>query len=458
MLELNAVFKKTLEKASSSVTALSYELWLTPLVPLCVKDTVLYVSAPTKNVKDTVTKEYIGLLKKSLVSVNNSFTDIIIVTKEEEEDILSVADDSLGGEFVVKDSKKERKNPFVSRYTFDNFVVGDSNKFAFYAAKKVAETPGANDNVISYNPLFLYGGVGLGKTHLLHSIGNYIFKNYPSLKIAYIQTDAMVNEFFNAMTSNKNDPSKQPMQVFRDKYKKIDVLMLDDVQFLIKHSGVQDQFFQIFNDLYQQGKQIILSSDRPPKDMEIHARLASRFSGGVTVEIGQPNLDMRISIIRKKMQQEGIAVNNDVVFYLAENIDSNVRELEGALSKVILYSQLIGQECPDLNIAKEALKFQENRKEEVNCDVIIEAVGSYFRVEKSDILGKKKTKEIANARAFSMFLCTDMLSIPLDAIGQVFGKDHTTVMYARDKIAEKLRNGDDTTTRQVKDIKNIING
>ncbi len=457
MLELNTVFKKTLDLVAKNVTAVNYELWLEPLSPLCVKDTILFLTAPTKNAKNTVEKNYLSQLRTALISVNNLFTDIEIVTKAEEKDILNNSDTSLGGELVVKDTKKERKNPFVTKYTFENFVVGDSNKFAFHAAERVAKEPGSTDGVINYNPLFIYGGVGLGKTHLMHSIGNYIFNTYPSLKIAYIQTDIMVNEFFNAMTSYKTE-NKMSMQTFRDKYKKVDVLMLDDVQFLIKHSSVQDQFFQIFNDLYQAGKQIILSADRSPKEMDMHERLISRFMGGLMVEVGKPNLDMRISIIRKKMQQEGIAVNNDVIFYIAENIDSNVRELEGALTKVIMYAQLVGKPYPDLKIAQEALRFDKTKTEEINCDSIIGAVSSYYNISKGDILGKKKTKDIVAARTMAIYLITDMLTLPLMTIGQVFGKDHSTIMYARDKIAEKVSAGDDIYTRQIKDIKSIING
>ncbi len=457
MLELNHVFKKMLDAVSSNVTAVNYALWLEPLTPLCVKDTVLFLSAPTKNIKKTVEKLYIQQLRTALISINQLFTDIEIVTKDQESEVLNSSDTSLGGELVVKDTKKERKNPFVTKYTFENFVVGDSNKFAFHAAERVAQHPGSTEGVINYNPLFIYGGVGLGKTHLMHSIGNYIFNTYPSLKIAYIQTDIMVNEFFNAMTSYKTD-NKMSVQNFRDKYKKVDVLMLDDVQFLIKHTSVQDQFFQIFNDLYQSGKQIILSSDRSPKDMDLHERLVSRFMGGLMVEIGKPNLDMRISIIRKKMQQEGIAVNNDVIFYIAENIESNVRELEGALTKVIMYAQLVGKPYPDLQIAQEALRFDKTKTEEINCDSIINAVSSYYSVSKGDILGKKKTKDIVNARTMAIYLITDMLSLPLMTIGQIFGKDHTTIMYARDKISQKVSSGDDATLRQIKDIKSIVSG
>ncbi len=457
MLELNTVFTKMLDAVARNVTAVNHALWLQPLSPLCVKDTVLFLSAPTKNIKKTVEKLYIQQLRTALISINELFTDIEIVTKDQENDVLNNSDTSLGGELVVKDTKKERKNPFVTKYTFENFVVGDSNKFAFHAAERVAKQPGSTEGVINYNPLFIYGGVGLGKTHLMHSIGNYIFNTYPSLKIAYIQTDIMVNEFFNAMTSYKTE-NKMSVQNFRDKYKKVDVLMLDDVQFLIKHTSVQDQFFQIFNDLYQAGKQIILSSDRSPKDMDLHERLVSRFMGGLMVEIGKPNLDMRISIIRKKMQQEGIAVNNDVIFYIAENIESNVRELEGALTKVIMYAQLVGKPYPDLQIAQEALRFDKTKTEEINCDSIINAVSSYYNVSKGDILGKKKTKDIVNARTMAIYLITDMLSLPLMTIGQIFGKDHTTIMYARDKISQKVSSGDEITLRQIKDVKSIVSG
>lgn len=456
MIELQKVWKSTLDGLSANVSAVTFGLWLEPLEPLGVKNGALVLVAPTANVKKTATKSYSQKIKEALVAKYPTFSDVLIIDKDESDSYISEMEESLDGQLVVMSDKKETPCPFIEKYTFQNFVVGDSNKLAFHAAETVAKKPGSSNGVLNFNPLFIYGGVGLGKTHLLHSIGNYIVKNYPSLKIEYVQTSNMVNDYFTAL--NAYSSNKDAMLKFNEKYRNVDVLMMDDVQFLVGKTGVQEQFFHIFNDLYGMGKQIILSSDRPPKEIDLHERLISRFQGGILVEVGMPNLDMRIAIVRRKMEAEGVAVNDDVVFFLAENIDSNVRELEGALSRVILYAQLLNQARPTLEIAKEALKIDENnRSEDIDSNAIINAVCSYYRLNKGDLLGKKKTKAIADARMVAIYIVNDMLSLPLATIGQIFGgRDHSTIIYARDKIIEKLKEGNKKLERDISDIKSLI--
>lgn len=457
MIELHKIWKNTLDRLSINVSAAAFGAWLKPLEPLGVKNGALVLVAPTVNTKKAVIKTYSQQIKAALVANYPTFSDIIVIDSSEKDAFSAEISETFDNQLVVLSDKKEKVCPFIEKYTFDNFVVGDSNKLAFHAAETVAKKPGSTNGVLNFNPLFIYGGVGLGKTHLLHSIGNYIYKHYPSLKIEYVQTSNMVNDYFtalNAYSSNKN-----AMLKFNDKYRNVDVLMMDDVQFLVGKTGVQEQFFHVFNDLYGMGKQIILSSDRPPKEIDLHERLISRFQGGILVEVGMPNLDMRIAIVRRKMEAEGVSVNDDVVFFLAEHIDSNVRELEGALSRVILYSQLLNQ-SPTLEIAKEALKIDENnRSEDIDSDVILNAVCSYYRLAKSDLTGKKKTKVIADARMVAIYIINDMLSLPLATIGQIFGgRDHSTIIYSRDKIIEKLKSGDKKTERDINDIKSIISG
>lgn len=459
MIELQKVWKNTLEGLSANVSAVNFGLWLEPLEPLGVKNGALVLVAPTANVKKTASKpSYSQKIKESLVARYPTFSDVIIIEKDESDSYISEMEETLDGQLVVMSDKKEKTCPFIEKYTFQNFVVGDSNKLAFHAAETVAKKPGSSNGVLNFNPLFIYGGVGLGKTHLLHSIGNYIFKNYPSLKIEYVQTSNMVNDYFTAL--NAYSSNKDAMLKFNEKYRNVDVLMMDDVQFLVGKTGVQEQFFHIFNDLYGMGKQIILSSDRPPKEIDLHERLISRFQGGILVEVGMPNLDMRIAIVRRKMGAEGVAVNDDVVFYLAEKIDSNVRELEGALSKVILYAQLLNQSSPTLELAKEALKIDENnRAEDIDSNSIINAVCSYYGLNKGDLLGKKKTKAIADARMVAIYIVNDMLSLPLETIGQIFGgRHHSTIIYARDTVMEKLKEGNKKLERDINDIKSLISG
>lgn len=461
MIDLQEVWQDTLSELlkEPSINAVAYSIWIEKLSPVCLKNNVLVLLAPSLNASDTVRKSFSSVIRKALKKCKPSLSDIEIITEVELPLFIETGDIVHGEELVVSSSKTKQKtpSPFISRYTFDNFVVGESNKLAFYAAKSVAEKPGSSDGYLNLNPLFIYGGVGLGKTHLLHSIGNYITKHLPSLKIVYMPTETLANEYFAALEKTSSD--KNAYRNFIDRYKNVDVLMFDDVQFLKKKIGLQDAIFHIFNTLYQSGKQIILSSDRPPKEIEtIEDRLCSRFEGGLLADIGMPNLDMRVAIIRKKMLMEKVAVSDDVVYYLAENIDTNIRELEGALLKVILYSQLINKPYPDVQTAREALRVNETiKKEEIDSSDIINAVCTYYRISKTDIISKKKTKDISDARMVAIYLVCDLLSIPLVNIGQIFGgRDHTTIIYARDKIMNSLKDNKQLAL-QIKDIKSLLN-
>lgn len=455
MIDLQNIWSDINAELEKSVTSVAYMLWFESLVPVCEKDNFLYVKAPSENALRSLKKNYLPVLDAAVKSTNCGFDGIRLVFGDEINDL--VGDEVKNGEFIAVSEKAEKPvSPFNEKYSFDNFVVGESNRMAFYAAKTVAEKPGNNEGVLNLNPLFIYGGVGLGKTHLLHAIGNYILKNYPSKKLIYIPTEAFANEFYAAMERTSVD--KNAYRNFMDKFNSVDVLMFDDVQYLKKKLGLQDALFHIFNTLYQNGKQIILSSDRPPKEIEtIEDRVCSRFEGGLLTDIGMPTLDMRIAIIRKKMTLQRVFIPDDVVAFIAEHIDSNVRELEGALSKVILYSQLMNKLPPDIDTAKEALKVTEQKKEGMDINDIINTVCSFYRIERNDVLSKKKTKDINDARMVAIYLVCDLLSIPLVNIGQVFGgRDHTTIIHARDKIASKLPL-DRKLEIQIKDIKAMLN-
>ncbi len=459
MIDLQDIWQENLSELlkEPSINAVSYSIWIEKLSPICIKDNTLVLLAPSQNANRTVKKSFLSSIKKCLHKVTPSLSEIELITQEELNSFIDKSDYIHNDEFVVSSNKKNNTpSPFIKRYIFDNFVVGDSNKLAFYAAKSIAQKPGSSDGYLNLNPLFIYGGVGLGKTHLLHSIGNYISKHLPSLKIVYMPTETLANEYFAALEKTSSD--KNAYRNFIDKYKNVDVLMFDDVQFLKKKIGLQDAIFHIFNTLYQSGKQIVLSSDRPPKEIEtIEDRLCSRFEGGLLADIGMPNLDMRIAIIRKKMMMEKVAVNDDVVFFLAEKIDTNIRELEGALLKVILYAQLINKQ-PDVETAKEALRVNEpSKKEDIDSFDIINAVCTYYRISKNDILSRKKTRDISDARMVAVYLVCNLLSIPLVNIGQIFGgRDHTTIIHARDKITNLLKS-DESLNLQIKDIKSILN-
>jgi chromosomal replication initiator protein len=315
------------------------------------------------------------------------------------------------------------------RYTFDNFVVGECNRLAVAAARAVAEDPGEN-----YNPLFIYGGSGLGKTHIMHAIGNYIRKHNRYLKVLYVSSEKFLNEFVASIRTGSVD--------FREKYRSVDVLMIDDIQFIKGKDRTQEELFHTFNDLYQSKKQIILTSDRPPKEIpDIEDRLRTRFEWGLIADVQPPELETRIAILQKKADQEKYSVEDEVINFIAENCDTNIREMEGMLSKVCFYASLLGKEKTTMDEVKEALKDHvSTNKQSLTADRIIDCVCKYYNISKEDLVGKKKNKEIVEPRQMCVYLINEMLNIPLTAIGALFGgRDHTTIMHARDKINSQVK-------------------
>ncbi len=453
MLDIKTLWKDACSSiiGLKSINAVSYSVWIDSLTPLCVKDNSLILLAPSSNNKITVNKNYKEAIIASLEKIGSMITDVTVII-EQEKDLYSEEIKEYS-EVTKEQPQDDVKKQFISRYTFENFVIGDSNNLAYHAALNVAQSPGvSNSTYLAFNPLFIYGGVGLGKTHLLHSIGNYIAENLPNLKVLYTNSEQLINDFVSSLSS-KNMPA------FRQKYRSVDVLMIDDIQFLQARTGLQEAVFHIFNDLYQNGKQIVLTSDRHPKEIPtLEDRLRSRFEAGLITDIGAPNLDMRIAIIRKKMMLEKIAVNDDVVYYIAEKCDSNIRELEGNLSRVVFYSKLKGLSSPTLEIAKEAISHVSTKKQGViDSQDIINATCNYFKINKADIIGKKKTKDLAEARMIAIYLITDMLTIPFVSIGQLFGgRDHTTIIHARDKIQGQLKNNNQNIVSAINDIKNML--
>ena len=327
------------------------------------------------------------------------------------------------------------KNPFNSKYTFDNFVVGKSNQFVYAAARAVAEHPGEK-----FNPLFIYGGVGLGKTHLLHAIGNYIHEFNPNLKVMYVTCEQFANDYIESLGSNTKNKA---ILEFRTKYRNLDVLMVDDIQFISKKTSTQEEFFHTFNELFQNNKQIIISSDRPPKDIETLAdRLRSRFTCGLIQDIQSPDLETRIAILRKKCQLEKYIIDDDVIDFIAEKINTNIRELEGMLSKVYFLATLIGKRSATMDEAREAFngQIEEEKNEGLTPEQIISTVCQYFDITKEDIIGKKKSKDVVEPRMIAIYLISEILEIPLVSIGKIFGgRDHTTIMHSRDKISDQLK-------------------
>ncbi len=423
-------WRKVLSKLQNEVTAVTFDLWINTLTPIQYANDELILMAPSVTAKNQVNQP--GIFEKITKCVRQEFTPytfIRVTEKNEYEETVRRQDAEI--DKLMKDSTLKSK--FNKKYTFENFVVGKSNQVVCAAMQSVAEQPS-----FKFNPLFIYGGVGLGKTHLLHAVGNYLSEHNPELNVLYVTCEKFTNDYVESIRNGKEKANLD----FREKYRSVDVLMIDDIQFISNKMGIQEEFFHTFNDLYQNNKQIIIASDRSPKDMSaLEERLRSRFSSGLIQDIQEPDYETKVAIIKKKCSQEGYLVDEDVVEFIAQKTGTNIREMEGILSKVVFYSSLLGKSHASMDDAREALKdYGETEKTNLDADRIINTVCDFFKVTKEDLIGKKKNKEIVEPRQMCIYLINDMLNIPLTAIGSIFGgRDHTTIMHARDKINKQIK-------------------
>lgn len=439
------IWNEALKTLQSEVTAVSFDLWITTLEPIDLCDGILYLSATSETAKARVLKLHEGQILQALLLADPEIKKFQVLDPTEREKHFATKEE--------KQAKAELATPifrFDQKYTFDSFVVGNSNKYVYAACRGVAENP-----FTKINPLFIYGGVGLGKTHLLHAIGNYLNSHRPELKVLYVTCNKFVNDYIECMASRDTIGA---ITSFRAKYASVDVLMVDDIQFISNKTGTQEEFFHTFNDMFQNNKQIIITSDRPPKEIAtLEDRLVSRFSMGIMQDIQSPDYETRFAILQKKAQQENFEVDEEVINHLAEVCDTNVREMEGILSKIIFYAQLAGKTRATMEEVSEALKDVPNTtKQDITTDRILEQVCKYFSIRKEDLVGKKKNKEIVEPRQIAMYLICELLDLPLTSIGQVFGgRDHTTVIHAREKITNEIKDNKRMKV-MVNDIKNII--
>ncbi len=442
-MNITSIWSQTKDGLKGQVSSLSYDLWINTLEPIEVVDGVLYLASTSANAKSRVMSLHAQQIKENLSKVTDEIKDFVVLDPYEKDEYF----ERLKEEESKSLAQSKRLNNFNKKYTFDNFVVGNSNKYVYAAAVGVAEHPG------KINPLFIYGGTGLGKTHLLHAIGNYLEEHNPELNVLYVTCEKFVNDYIESMKNGGNHYNSN----FREKYRNVDVLMVDDIQIISKHTGTQEEFFHTFNDLYQNNKQIIIVSDRPPKEIPtLQERLVSRFSMGFIQDIQTPDFETRVAILQKKAETEKYIVKNDVINYIAENFDTNIRELEGILGKVHFYACLHMKEVADLNDVMESLKDHvTTTKQNLTPDRIIECVCKYFNVSRTDLLGKKKNKEIVEPRQICMYIIVDMLALPLTSVGQIFGgKDHTTVIHAREKVSDLIKNNNRIKIA-VEDIKSM---
>ena len=443
MSECKGLWKSVLSELEVLLTTVSFDMWFKDLEPYTVENDKLVLIAPLNSFK-SINKNYKDQIKKAIENSGAKISGIEIITKAETDNY------TLSDEEEKEEDDSDTVNMFDPGYTFDSFVVGDSNSIAYAAAEAVAKAPGA-----CHNPLFIYGGVGLGKTHIMHAIANYILSQNKKAKILYVTAEQFVNDYIDSLKNNKdNELNKQ----FRLKYLSVDVLMMDDVQFLSGKTSSQEALFHTFNYLYQFRKQIVLTSDRHPRELTfLQDRLKSRFQSGLTVDITKPSIETRIAILQKKAYAKKYDISQKAVFFIAENITSNIRELEGALSKVVFYCSLSGRSSDDLEAVKDALKdCIDVSSHVISMDSIADATCAYYGIKKSDIIGKRKNKLISNARQMAIYLINDMLGVPLSSIGEFFGgRDHTTIMYARDKMTD-LSKTDHLIQAQINDIKSML--
>lgn len=421
------------------LTAISFNNWVEPLQFYKVEDDIVTILIPSAQARllKYIQKNYYFCFKATISEVMNHEYDVVFIA--EEDAIAEKKEASAESDKPKKrvSSLKHENANLNNKYKFDTFVVGSNNKFAHSAALAVAESPGE-----AYNPLYLYGGAGLGKTHLMHSIGHFVLEQNQDKKVLYVTSEQFTNEVIESIRSG----NAAAMTKLRDKYRTVDVLLIDDVQFIIGKESTQEEFFHTFNVLHSAGKQIIISSDKPPKEMEtLEERFRSRFEWGLIADIQPPDYETRMAILRKNAEMYDKEVDDEIIQYIATNIKSNIRELEGALNKVMANARLNKQEL-NLSLAEDALKdvIYPDQKREVSPSLIIDVVAEHFNISKEDITSKKRNSEYVLPRQIIMYLCRHMTESSLQMIAAYLGKkDHTTVIHGVEKIEEKIQTDED---------------
>lgn len=413
--DYKAVWEVVLQSLRKEIGSTSFEIWFSMVKYNTFRNDKVYITVPNSLTKEWIEARYLETMQKTFRDLSKQEISLILTTEP----------------VVEKDGYI---SPLNSKYTFDTFVVGNSNRFAHAACYAVGESPSR-----AYNPLFIYGGVGLGKTHLMQAIGHRILKVHPSYSVMYVSSEQFTNEL---ISSIKDDNTPE----FRNKYRSIDVLLIDDIQFLAGKERTQEEFFHTFNTLYEANKQLVISSDRPPRNIPtLEDRLRSRFEWGLITDIQTPDLETRIAILRKKAQTENLNISYDILDYIANYIDSNIRELEGALVRLVAYAT-INNKPLDMSTTSEALKdiLPPPRPKKITIEAIQKIVCNYYHIDLPEMLSKKRNKQLVYPRQIAMFLCRKMTDASLPIIGDQFGgRDHTTVMHSIEKIEKEINNNQD---------------
>ncbi len=439
--QLSEIWQRTMNLLKTELTEISFNTWIKTIEPLSLASNTINLGVPAEFNKGILDSRYSSLIKNAIRQVTSKEYNINIVIPSQENSKYN----NQGENGTNEDQSASILNP---KYTFDTFVIGNGNRLAHAASVAVAESPAH-----TYNPLFIYGGVGLGKTHLMHAIGHYVLNQNSSMKVLYVSSEKFTNELINAIKDGRNEE-------FRSKYRNIDILLIDDIQFICGKERTQEEFFHTFNALYEANKQIIISSDKPPKEITtLEDRLRSRFEWGLIADIQAPDLETRIAILRKKAQLEKLDVPNDVMVFIADKIASNIRELEGALNRIIAYSSLTENEI-NIELAAEALKdiLNMSKARIINIEVIQSAVARYYDLKPDEFKSKKRNREISFPRQIAMYLCRELTEMSLPKIGDEFGgRDHTTVMHACDKISGDMDSNSEIR-RAVEELRRNIIG
>ena len=438
-MNMESLWEQTCALLSREMNFVSYNTWIDGnMVPGPLEDDTLFITVKMERMISMIQNKYAALIEKKLGEVAGKPVRIVLLNKEEMKARLDTGDEEK-----TPDDTDPHLNP---KYTFESFVVGNGNRFAHAAALAVAESPAE-----AYNPLFIYGGVGLGKTHLMQAIGHFIHQNDPSKRILYMTSESFTNELISAIQQKKTFE-------FREKIRKVDVLMVDDIQFIAGRESTQQEFFNTFNELHNDNKQIVLTSDKPPKDIQrLEERLCSRFEWGLVADIQRPDIDTRVAILREKTLQENISVPDDVLQLIAGKIDSNIRELEGCLTRLVAYSNLV-KEPITMELCEQALKeiFDQRRHKQITAELIMQTVSDYYGLTLNDLIGPTRKREITVPRQIAMYLTRELTGMSLPQIGSVFGgRDHTTVMHSC-KTVEAGMDGESNLSMVVNDVKRLV--
>ena len=420
-------------KEEHDVSDISFKTWLQPLriYNIDEENKIITLMVPSMQIGvNYVNRKFNFPIKVAIAEFTGTEYSIEFILPENSR-ADSTAEDTNGR----LNAAMERAN-LNPKYTFDTFVVGSNNKFAHAASLAVAESPGK-----MYNPLFIYGGAGLGKTHLMHSIAHFILEQDPEKKVLYVTSETFTNELIEAIRHGESSGKSSLISSFREKYRSVDVLLIDDIQFISGKEATQEEFFHTFNELHSNNKQIIITSDKPPKDIEtLEARLSSRFEWGILADVSVPDFETRMAILRKKEESEGYDIDDQVIQYIANNIKSNIRELEGALNKLIAYSRLERNHPINIELAEKAIRdiVAPEKNREITPQLILDTVADHFNLSPADLAGNKRSSEIVVPRQIFMYLCREMIDIPYKSIGSLIGKDHSTVMHGYNRIVEDM--------------------